>query len=485
MSDACNESVQPNSELDFKAEIHLQLEIERTQFFLLKNDTRKQLANGKLQFLLSRPSPFQKQSPISKLKNKIKPPQMNDSLTLIFIDHPSINLTLFKSNKLPCIKTITNDYIFLINSNDTFVLYIDMSVNASVIHSFEELISKYTSLIISNKQNALPIHRYPIDNNIRIGPPDTLALAGMKLAEYIKHGTIIISKGIRKTTQATSTGINKSKEYLVQRIEPNDVPSIVSPSTKTGLQRAKLAGTVAVKISGALVTGAMTVVHTLSNEVTQSVQETEFGQKMTANQGAKSRAMKEIVKASALGIYTIYDEAVNGSVHILNKTSHATADVIGHKYGHEMCIAANSGADIVGYIAQSTVNINRLGIRALAKRMATTTTVDCLSCEEERKENQSNRLSVDPITGLQIMMAANVMNDAFVKNKNESKRRKQEYIGILPLEESDCNYKTISMDTQEIEGVCDKNNDLQLNMNSNQSPNMSHSIFEEGDLDLD
>merc|ERR1712113_162220 len=146
--------------------------------------------------------------------------------------------------------------------------------------------------------------------------------------------------------------------------------------------------------------------------------------------GPKSEAAKEIVKSTVAGVYTVYDELVNSGLHLVQTSSHATAEVLGHKYGDEVHRAAESTADIVDSAASTVVNANMLGYKALAKRIVANTTVDVLSEETERKENQSSRIGLSPQSAVKGLMVVNEISSELDRNKEEKRRKRQEYVGV-------------------------------------------------------
>ena len=167
--------------------------------------------------------------------------------------------------------------------------------------------------------------------------------------------------------------------------------------------------------------------------------------RISAESGPKAEAAKEIVKSTVAGVYTVYDEAVSSALHLVREGSHATAEVLGHKYGDEVHRAATSTADIVDSAASTVVNVNKLGYKALAKRIAANTTVDVLSEEAERKENQSQRVALSPGTAVKGLVVANELASELERNKEEKRRKRQQYVGVEAIEESEDNYKAVAI----------------------------------------
>eukprot|EP01083_Nonionella_stella_P250561 865343_1 len=429
------------------------LMIERCQFFVIKNDQRKQLSSGKLQIITDEPD--------------------HTELVFTFIDYPEITHTLCLSKKRPTIKMCDSDYIFMNDSIDSFGLYIDTQY-ASIIQQFEQLIKPYCYFKVSTK--IFPLHKYPINEELTVGPPDKIAIAGMKLAKLICKGSVATAKGIRRATLMGSNSINKSKRYLKTKLTPNEEATKISPKVQSGLVKAQMGGKAIVKVSGAVLTGAIATANALSNEVTDAVSKTELGQRITSESGPKTQAAKEIVKSTVAGVYTVYDELVSSGLHLVQQSSHATAEVLGHKYGDEVHRAAESTADIVDSAANTVVNVNMLGYKALAKRIAANSTVDVLSDETEKKDNQSKRVSINPMYAVQGLMIANNVHNELEENKKENRKRRQEYVGIESVDDSEDNYKIILNNDRNImanEMVFNNENNGNVESNMNDEVNMN------------
>ena len=186
--------------------------------------------------------------------------------------------------------------------------------------------------------------------------------------------------------------------------------------------------------------------------------------RIASESGPRTQAAKEVVKSTVAGVYTIYDEVVNSGLHLVQQSSHATAEVLGHKYGDEVHRAAESTADIVDSAAHTVVNVNMLGYKALAKRIAANSTVDILSDEQEKKERQSNRVGINPMHAVQGLMIANNMTNELEKHKEETRKRRQEYVGMAPLEDDEDNYKMVQQNNANPGGI---NPEIVMNAMSN------------------
>ena len=157
----------------------------RCQLFIIKNDHRKQLASGALRILTDLPQ--------------------RSELVLTFVDYPAVTHTLCAASKRPTIKMCDCDYVLLVDSADSLGLFLDAAEQQK--RAFEQLIAAYCHFRVSSTSR--PIHRYPIDESLTLGPPDQIALAGMQLAQAICRGSVAATKGIRRATLFGTRSIHK------------------------------------------------------------------------------------------------------------------------------------------------------------------------------------------------------------------------------------------------------------------------------------
>ena len=100
----------------------------------------------------------------------------------------------------------SHNYVF--TSNDEFYgLYIDSTNSDSIINEFELTIKQYSHLRISTKLQQ--IHELEYNDDLRAGPPDKIAIAGVAVASYIRKGTVLVTRGIRRGTVHAVAGLHK------------------------------------------------------------------------------------------------------------------------------------------------------------------------------------------------------------------------------------------------------------------------------------
>jgi len=181
------------------------------------------------------------------------------------------------------------------------------------------------------------------------------------------------------------------------------------------------------------------------------------------------------VKSTISGVVTIYDEVVNSSLTLMKETGHATANVVEHKYGKDAGAVAKSSAEVIDNMSNTLVNINKLGVKPLAKRIVANTTVDILSDEEEKKQRQQNQISIDPLTGMQVLMLANNMNNVQNQYFQQQQVERHEYLGLNNLNNNSNNNNNVLLPSN-----INNNNNNASNINNSQEKS---SIFDPVDVD--
>ena len=146
---------------------------------------------------------------------------------------------------------------------------------------------------------------------------------------------MIAAKGIRKARDAAKTRIDKRE------------PKHVSEKTQTRIKQAKMASGIAVKVTSAVVVGAMAACNELAGAMADTAKKTQYGQKFAENDNENVKAAKEVGKATITGVIVIIDELKNAAVTLVSEVADAGADVAGHTYGDEVGVAAKGVAEIV------------------------------------------------------------------------------------------------------------------------------------------
>eukprot|EP00494_Astrolonche_serrata_P006113 UN06130 len=83
------------------------------------------------------------------------------------------------------------------------------------------------------------------------------------------------------------------------------------------------------------------------------------------------KAAKNVASATARGLVTVYDELLNAGVNLVEDMSIATTAVVQHKYGDDAGEATKDGLQAVVNTVETSRNMGRIGVKALAKELQT------------------------------------------------------------------------------------------------------------------
>jgi len=213
-----------------------------------------------------------------------------------------------------------------------------------------------------------------------------------------------LSSGVVTGGQALGKVVNRGAEFLVSRTTPSEKPIEISEVSKKRIERAKMASGAAVKVSKALLIGAMATVSALSNQVSASVKETEFGKKLSEKGSERAEAAKEVAIQTVAAVAKIYESLEVAGLSLLGDVSQATVKVVHHKYGDEVASATKHGLGVVTDVSTATVQMRRVGLRAVAKATAIESTVGILS-ESQNRENKQNQEFPSAAMGAMLAMS--------------------------------------------------------------------------------
>ncbi|ETO02979.1 hypothetical protein RFI_34431, partial [Reticulomyxa filosa] len=137
-------------------------------------------------------------------------------------------------------RTFPRNYVFS-GSHEFYGLILDLNIPQDVILSLEAIIEEYSSLKMRDgKGSCSLLEKYNENKDLYCGPPDQVALVGLKLAEYIRLGTVKLVQGIRLVSEKSGTGLKIGSDKLKERIVPNEQPTKVSSTTQSSIAKGVL-----------------------------------------------------------------------------------------------------------------------------------------------------------------------------------------------------------------------------------------------------
>jgi len=174
-----------------------------------------------------------------------------------------------------------------------------------------------------------------------------------------------------------------------------------------------------VKVSKALVSGAVATVTIVGSQLAETLSETEFGKKISEKGTEKTEAAKHVARSSLSAIVTVYDALEDAGLTLLSDMTDSTVNVLTYKYGADVGQTAADSLGIVKDLATCAVVSKRVGFKPLVQRTAAQTTISMLNDQKL----EGNTQQIDPATGIQTLMLINQIaniNNPNIQNNHPS-----------------------------------------------------------------
>ena len=227
--------------------------------------------------------------------------------------------------------------------------------------------------------------------------PDTVekvTTVANSVAAGLGAGSVVVATGVIKGGKMVGSLVMKGGNYLTTKLNRNKEATKVSEEHKARLQKAKFVSGAAVKVSKALVIGAMATTQVMAHQLSEAIKETDIGKKIAAEPevpNANLEAAKVVGKATigaVLNVYQAMETAVFGVAH---DVSAATVTVVTHKYGEEAGIHTKESLGVVENVAVAAHGMKQLGVKSIAKATAIKTGQEVLTTDAERAEEAQRK----------------------------------------------------------------------------------------------
>lgn len=192
----------------------------------------------------------------------------------------------------------------------------------------------------------------------------------------------------------------------------------------------------AVKISKAVVQGALAAVSHASARLSDSLGETAVARRLRENPSERVDALKDAGRKSIEAVLTVYASLAAAGVLLLEDTKEATVHVVTHRYGAEMGQSVDNGnlsllmtlpfpiinsqlllqyigLGVATDMGQASMAMRSVGARALARGTAIGVASEFLSTDEERAQMRTGAPVLDPLTAMNAMVAGNTNSCAY------------------------------------------------------------------------
>lgn len=317
------------------------------------------------------------------------------------------------SKKLPAMRVADRNYVF--PSDDQFFgVVLNPETTVEEIEVFETFLQEYAVFRISkyvDQSGSIEEMEESKDGELALvkHSPSRVADGGHKVAKAIGVGGTHLAKGIKTAAVFGGKGILSGSRFVRSKIKRRDEKTEVSDKTKKRIKAAKVASTGIVTVSKALVVGAVAAAGAISTGIANAASETSYGKKLSEQSGPKTEAAKHVVKNSVVAAVEIIVALEEAGLQLLKDTGTATADVLEHRYGEEVGEASKDVMGVAYDLGSAKIAMNKVGVKAMAKRAAAGATIDLASTAEEREEKEKGKPAGGVLAGVNPMVGAGAL----------------------------------------------------------------------------
>ncbi|XP_071950021.1 spartin-like [Antedon mediterranea] len=225
------------------------------------------------------------------------------------------------------------------------------------------------------------------------------------ISKGLAVGATWVSWGLGKGAEMTVKYIDKGSKKVKSRLKPAEEPAEIKEKYQTGMQQARAAAAVAVKVSGVLIDGLCFITKRLAEEVAPHIR--EQGEKYLksgddSKDGKRSKTLDGVVHVASSGLegfVQVYHTLETAAFALAKSIQLATVDVVNHKYGDAAARLTDDALGTVGNLGVAAYRLDNLGIKAIAKRTAKDTTKAVVAdykgnpAQGTMKENDTNGTS--------------------------------------------------------------------------------------------
>ncbi|CAH1777610.1 unnamed protein product [Owenia fusiformis] len=210
-----------------------------------------------------------------------------------------------------------------------------------------------------------------------------------KIAQGIVTASEWISWGVEKTAEKGGEILKFGSAKLKQHIKPDELKKDVDPNVIKGVEVARQATGVAVKVSGFLVKKVSQAAGYLARQAVPVIR--RKGSEMGLISDSKMDNILEVASGGLKGWGTVYLSLETAGKSLLHNITNETVDVVQHKYGSDVGKATEHAMHATGNLLVAGHNISSLGPKGIAKRAVKETGKAVINSGEMEKEETENK----------------------------------------------------------------------------------------------
>eukprot|EP00755_Sulcionema_specki_P005063 Sspe_Gene.31710::Locus_15612_Transcript_1_1_Confidence_1.000_Length_1351::g.31710::m.31710/K19366/SPG20; spartin len=266
----------------------------------------------------------------------------------------------------PCHYTFVMPGLFL-------ELVLPDDVDEEEIEVLELLLRQHGVLRIKGEQVATQAVFVSRDGSVTTAP----ATVGDRIAGGISSAGAVVVGGITRVTPKVTGGIEKGSVLARGRITQNEVPATVDERTAANVHRTRLMTRSAVVMSGQLANAMVGLARSLGAQLANHVNENPRASNATSNRGVQEA--KKVAVASIAVAGNVLDAGTESIKAILTTTCDGLGAIVEHKYGESAGGTFREGLGIVTDVAETGLNMQKVGVKGLAKTVGKETAKNVLN----------------------------------------------------------------------------------------------------------
>eukprot|EP01113_Clastostelium_recurvatum_P044048 TRINITY_DN7390_c0_g1_i4.p1 TRINITY_DN7390_c0_g1~~TRINITY_DN7390_c0_g1_i4.p1 ORF type:complete len:540 (+),score=168.97 TRINITY_DN7390_c0_g1_i4:133-1752(+) len=338
---------------------------------------------------------------------------------------------------VPCLCTAPGYYVFPMPGGSTFYgVVFPPNIPAQYITVFEKLLA---SKCLLRRLPGAPPAAPPVVTSNEITTTKTADSHGKEMVTTHQHTEIVVHtpapqqadrataamgtvssgieagasklvEGIASGSRAIVAGATIGGEYLKSKLTPNETPTHVSPKVAGTLFVAGKLTPMCVTVSRILINSLAHLAEEIGSAVSDGIKSTNLGSKVKSSvpDGPRTQAAKAIGKSTVKAAVDIWEALEEAGGLLFTRTSAITVDVVTHKYGDEVGQATSDGLKVAGNVAQTVYNLDQMGVKKVAKRLAANTATKTFL--EDGKDKASSQPAItNGGIGLDTLSLANML----------------------------------------------------------------------------
>eukprot|EP00993_Chasmostoma_nieuportense_P001806 NODE_2654_length_1126_cov_27.735736_g2532_i0.p1 GENE.NODE_2654_length_1126_cov_27.735736_g2532_i0~~NODE_2654_length_1126_cov_27.735736_g2532_i0.p1 ORF type:complete len:342 (-),score=92.63 NODE_2654_length_1126_cov_27.735736_g2532_i0:101-1069(-) len=302
---------------------YISVQIPKATIFYIKGQTREPVEQGELMVLT-----------------------LDDSgVELMFLMCGEFKIPLLKSVLL--LKMEPGFYVFVLPGE--FIGFQVEQADASQTQTLEAVLAKTVTFRVSTTaQSQLTTPRRP--------PADVIA-------QTILSGSSTVCAGIDQATLTFTSAIRSGGRFVLCRTTPNELPTIVDPSTIQQAQNTKMLTAGACMISESMVISLVAASRIVASKLGQQIGKKAPGMASSTN----VNNVKIVANAGIAAAGQVLNQLSMSAQAVVKTTGDEVVVIVDHKYGEDAGKLARESSGVVQDVVKTAMNVRAVSLKGMAR----------------------------------------------------------------------------------------------------------------------